>query len=172
MVDDNYLGRLRAVGSFGTAGNFGTAISPGNLGRNSGTAIARNLMAVQVSETNWISAGPEGGSLVSGVGLERSTDHPSENYTAGVATPPGGVTPAQFFKSILRLHSVYCNCVDYDVFPEISNSYNSDRFVFGVVYAAGGTAKMRFALLPQRPETGFSLMISPASFAGGGKPGP
>gem|GEM_PF-3456929 len=124
-------------------------------------------------KTNWISAGPEAGRLVSGVGEnQRPTDHPSLNFTAGVVTPPAGLSAAQFFSRLLRLDAIYCDCVDYDLFPEISDSYNSNSFVFGLVQAGGGTPRMRYDWLPHRLETGFSPMIKPSNFAGGPRPLP
>jgi hypothetical protein len=97
----------------------------------------------------WVSAGPEGRitegfeRLVGGVGNEvngvRATDRPALNVTLGEVVPPQGVSAGEYFNTLTNAASVYCNCADYDLFPAISNSYNSNSYVSGLIQATGGS---------------------------------
>ena len=99
---------------------------------------------------HWISAGPEGWGaegferLVGGIGNLingfRPTDAPQFNRTIATVTPPSGVTPSQYFQVLSSAASVYCNCVDYDLFPGLSDSYNSNSYVAGLLNATGGSS--------------------------------
>jgi hypothetical protein len=96
----------------------------------------------------WISAGPEGMSaegfenLVGGVGNMvngvRPSDAPSNNIVLGIVSPPQGMTPGEYFKVLTSAAGNYTKYVDYDMFPRISNSYNSNSYVAGIVNSTGG----------------------------------
>ena len=113
----------------------------------------------------WISAGPEGRtsegfeSLVGGIGSEtngvRATDRPALNITLGEVSPPNGASAGAYFNTLKSAASAYCNCVDYDLFPAISNSYNSNSYVSGLIQATGG-----------------STTVDLSKYVGGGKPLP
>jgi len=95
----------------------------------------------------WISAGPQGKSvegferLVGGVGTERNlvriSDAPKRNRTLGIVTPPKGMTTNGYFNVLIEAAGNYTNSVDYDLFPGISNSYNSNSYVSGLLNATG-----------------------------------
>jgi hypothetical protein len=113
----------------------------------------------------WISAGPEGTSLegfeklVGGVGNEsnglRRTDRPILNKALGVVAPPKGVSAGEYFNTLTTAIGNYSNPVDYDMFPGIFNSYNSNSYVSGLLNATGGTSS-----------------VNMSGFVGGGKPLP
>jgi RHS repeat-associated protein len=113
----------------------------------------------------WISAGPEGTSLegfeklVGGVGNEvngiRATDAPGLNKTLGVVTPPKGMSAGEYFNTLTTAAGNYSNSVDYDMFPGVSNSYNSNSYVSGLLSATGGASS-----------------VNMSGFVGGGKPLP
>jgi RHS repeat-associated protein len=113
----------------------------------------------------WISAGPEGTSLegfeklVGGVGNEsnglRRTDRPILNKALSVVAPPKGVSAGEYFNTLTTAVGNYSNLVDYDMFPGISNSYNSNSYVSGLLNATGGTSS-----------------VNMSGFVGGGKPLP
>ena len=117
------------------------------------------------SGAQWISAGPEGTSLegfeklVGGVGNAvngiRPTDAPALNITLGEVTPPSGMSASEYFNVLTTAAANYSNPVDYDMFPGISNSYNSNSYVSGLLNATGGTSS-----------------VNMSGFVGGGKPLP
>jgi hypothetical protein len=99
-------------------------------------------------DRQWISAGPSGGRLVSKVGMsdgsgnptgDRTTDDPNKNITVGRLTPPEGMTDAEYWGVIKALDEAYRDGVDYDTFPEIQDSYNSNSYARGILDASGGT---------------------------------
>ena len=96
--------------------------------------------------TRWISAGPEDEKLVAGVGTltnsVRETDAPSENIVLGVVKPPNNMTNDQYFKELVKATGNYGNNVDYDVFPGIMKSYNSNSFIGGIIEFTGGTSSI------------------------------
>ncbi|ALU44081.1 SpvB/TcaC N-terminal domain-containing protein [Pseudoalteromonas rubra] len=109
------------------------------------TAIHLAIEYTGENGAEWISAGPEGLTiegaqlLVSGQTAQRPTDMPSENFTVGEVIAPEGMTNAEYFNQLKSAQLIYCNCVDYDLFPGIMNSYNSNSFVSGIIQATGGT---------------------------------
>ncbi len=107
----------------------------------------------QNGQTEWISAGPDGGRLQSGVGAldnsnkpigQRPTDAPQKNIRLGRITPPQGMRAAEYWKRLKLLDSRYGDNVDYDLFPEIQNSYNSNSYTRGLIEASGGTSTVPF----------------------------
>lgn len=60
----------------------------------------------------------------------------------GVITPPSGVSASAYYQTILSADSAYCDCIDYDLFPEIADSYNSNSFVHGLIGATGGSVSV------------------------------
>ena len=52
---------------------------------------------------------------------------------------PQGVTAQQYMQRILKADRFYCDCVDYDLFPGISNSYNSNSYIRGIINYTGGS---------------------------------
>jgi len=105
-------------------------------------------------DTEWISAGPKGGRLVSGVGRldeagrvtgQRPIDAPKKNDVSGRITPPEGMTDAEYWQRIRALDDVYRDKVDYDLDPEIQDSYNSNSYTRGILDASGGVSTAPFA---------------------------
>ena len=90
-----------------------------------------------------LSAGPEDGKLVAGVGTPkngvRATDAPSKNKVLGKIKPPSNMTNDQYFKELVIATGNYGNNIDYDLFPGIMNSYNSNGFIRGIIEFTGGT---------------------------------
>jgi RHS repeat-associated protein len=117
--------------------------------------LAIEYVPTDGSGASWVSAGPEDGLLVSGVDGARPTDIPSNNFTVGVITPPPGASVSQYYQSILSADSTYCDCVDYDLFPGVADSYNSNSYIHGLINATGG-----------------SVSVDLNNFVGGSKPLP
>ena len=116
------------------------------------------------SKTNWISAGPNGGwlggfaggTLVSGVGVdERPTDAPNQNTVLGMVFPPPGMTTTEYFDQLVQADAVYRDNLPYGAVPSLVGGYNSNGYVFGLIFATGGT-----------PST------VPSEFVGGNQPVP
>ena len=84
-----------------------------------------------------LSAGPEDGLLVSN--LNRTSDSPAKNFTVDVVSPPQGVNPQQYFQTLRNADTVYCDCVDYDLFPSVADSYNSNSYVNDLIQSTGGS---------------------------------
>ena len=123
-------------------------------------------LAVEYSDGNsieWISAGPENGNLSDGIGSTgnniRSTDAPSKNSYYGRVSPPAGQTVDQYWATLKQASSTYPGNVDYDTFPALSNSYNSNSFVAGIVSATGGNTTLNFSNF-----VGGSKPLPPANF--------
>ena len=123
--------------------------------------MALEYRAAEGAVPMWISAGPEGGSiggfdlLVSDSNLLRPTDIPSDNFTVGEVIPLKGTSATTYFTQLQAAEKKYCDCLDYDLFPGVTNGHNSNSFVVGVVSATGGS---------------FSFNVS--DFYGGNKPAP
>lgn len=97
------------------------------------------------SRAEWVSAGPEGFSfegfkfLVGGITNDRPTDAPYKNIILDIVIAPTGSSNSDYFNTLKRSQENYCNCADYDLFPEISNSYNSNSYVSGLIGFTGGS---------------------------------
>ncbi|PIR24717.1 MAG: hypothetical protein COX62_08630 [Deltaproteobacteria bacterium CG_4_10_14_0_2_um_filter_43_8] len=96
----------------------------------------------EAGKTSTLSAGPEGGKLVSEP--NRASDAPEKNSTIGRVTPPEGVTTNDYINELRRADGKYCDCADYDLFPGVSDSYNSNSYVRGLIEATGGKASVNF----------------------------
>jgi hypothetical protein len=106
-----------------------------------GTGIHIAIEFVGEVSVEWISAGTgDDNLLVSGQTLERPTDSPPKNFIIGEVTPPEGMTTKEYFNLLQGLETNYCQCVDYDVYPGMMDSYNSNSFVAGLINASGGCA--------------------------------
>ena len=101
----------------------------------------------------WISAGPDKGRLVSGVGMqekgadpkgERPTDAPRRNVTVARLTPPEGMASADFWGELKRRNANFRANIDYDLVPEIQDGYNSNSYTRGLLDAAGATYTVPF----------------------------
>ncbi len=86
------------------------------------------------------SAGPKFGNLVSE--LDRKSDSSEKNFTVGRVYPPAGVAAEQYVEFLLEADQNYCDCVDYDTFPEIMDGYNSGSYVSGLINATGGSTSV------------------------------
>ena len=93
--------------------------------------------------------------LCSDSNLLRPTDIPSDNFTVGEVIPLKGTSATTYFTQLQAAEKKYCDCLDYDLFPGVTNGHNSNSFVVGVVSATGGS---------------FSFNVS--DFYGGNKPAP
>lgn len=101
----------------------------------------------------WISAGPEKGRLVSGVGMqeqagevkgERPTDAPRGNITVERLAPPKGMTSADFWGELKRRDANFRDNINYDLVPEIQDSFNSNSYTRGLLDAAGAAYTVPF----------------------------
>ena len=100
-------------------------------------------VAVEYTGTNGttiFSAGPENGNLVSE--LNRKSDLPGKNFAVGTLYPPVGVAAEQYVEIMLEADQNYCDCVDYDTFPEIMDGYNSASYISGLINATGGSTSV------------------------------
>lgn len=73
--------------------------------------------------------------------INRPSDAPANNITIGTITPPAGVAPRDYFTQLQGADAAYCDCLDYDLFPEAlpGSGYNSNSYVSGLIRATGGT---------------------------------
>jgi len=97
----------------------------------------------------WISAGPERGRLVSGVGGRdypevRPKDRPDNMSTVGRITPPEGMTDAEQWAVLKSVDAYYKDNLDYDTWPEQMNSYNSNSYTRGLLDISGATHAIPF----------------------------
>jgi hypothetical protein len=104
-------------------------------------------------QVEWISAGPDWGRLRSGVGAldqnedpigERPRDEPRENTFMGHITPPQSMSAADYWQRLKTMDARYGDNVDYDLFPEIQDSYNSNSYTRGLLEASGGTSTVPY----------------------------
>jgi RHS repeat-associated protein len=92
----------------------------------------------------WISAGPLGATVFEGAQLlvsdvGRESDFPLDNFSVDFVAPPAGQSFRQYFDTLLLLDSAYCDCVDYDALPGVSNGFNSNSYVRSLIYHSGGS---------------------------------
>jgi len=52
------------------------------------------------------------------------------------------MTTNGYFNVLIEAAGNYTNSVDYDLFPGISNSYNSNSYVSGLLNATGGKSSV------------------------------
>ena len=86
------------------------------------------------------SAGPDDGLLVSN--LNRSSDAPANNFTVDLVTLSKDTTAQSYVNSLRQADSAYCDCVDYDLFPGVADSFNSNSYVRGLLNATGGATSV------------------------------
>ena len=89
-----------------------------------------------------ISAGPDDGLLVSETG--RLSDRPEKNFTIGTVSPPPGISAQQYIRTLRNTDAIYCDCVDYDLFPSIGDGYNSNSYIHGLIQSTGGSIPIDF----------------------------
>ena len=97
----------------------------------------------EVGDPQTLSAGPESGRLLSKPNRPSDVD-PGNNYTVAGINPPDGMTIKAYFKTLKEADAIYCDCVDYDLFPALGDSYNSNSYVRGILEATGGSATVDF----------------------------
>lgn len=73
--------------------------------------------------------------------------------------PPAGISAGAYFSHIQQTDLRYCDCLDYNLFPGVMNSYNSNSYVPRLISAAGGTTSISF----NRSFTG-SKLVPPQYF--------
>ena len=61
--------------------------------------------------------------------------------------PPQGMTATAYFDVIVAADNSYCDCIDYELFPGLGDSYNSNSYVIGILSSTGGTARLNFTEL-------------------------
>ncbi|MGH8030441.1 MAG: RHS repeat-associated core domain-containing protein, partial [Arenimonas sp.] len=150
--------RALANGGRGAGRIYVTAHRVGRLGPRH---LALEYTAGEGGVPMWISAGPEGTGiegfdrLVGDSNLARPSDVPVDNITVGQVQPPAGWSRSDYFSHLIRAERNYCDCLDYDLFPGISNGYNSNSFISGLIRGTGGTVNFDIG-----------------SYVGGGKPVP
>lgn len=87
-----------------------------------------------------LSAGPRDGLLYSEVDANGyGNDAPSDNFTVDVVNLPKNTTASQYVRRLIAADSNYGDNVDYDFFPEIQDSHNSNSYVSGLLKATGGS---------------------------------
>ncbi|MBI2342780.1 MAG: hypothetical protein HYV02_00330, partial [Deltaproteobacteria bacterium] len=108
----------------------------------------------ELGQARWVSAGPQGGNLVSGQGgafgvgvykAERATDRPGKNATLGTVTPPVGEAPGAYFERIRAADAAYCDCIGYPLDGGyFSGAQNSNSYTRGLIEGTGGTTAVDF----------------------------
>jgi hypothetical protein len=91
----------------------------------------------------WVSARPDNfwfGRLQGNVNETR--DRPEQNTTLGLVVPPAGMTDTQYIEVLKATNNAYPDNMDYDLFPEIGNGYNSNSYIHGILNATGGRASV------------------------------
>lgn len=80
--------------------------------------------------------------------INRPSDTPANNITIGTITPPEGVSPRDYFSQLRAADAAYCDCLDYDLFPEAlpGTGYNSNSYVTGLIRATGGTPSIDLSI--------------------------
>ena len=107
---------------------------------------ARHLAIEYVPEagnSEALSAGPDGDRLFSRPNRPSDLDA-GNNYTVAAIDPPEGMTVEAYFKVLKKADATYCDCVDYDLFPALGDSYNSNSYVRGILEATGGSTTVDF----------------------------
>lgn len=87
----------------------------------------------------------------------RSEDNPNNafgNVLLAEIVPPDGIAPTEYINLLTYYADTY-SPQDYDLFPGISDGYNSNSFVRGLIESTGGATTVDFS-----------------NFVGGGKPVP
>lgn len=67
--------------------------------------------------------------------------HPRDQHAAITPlAPPAGVSPGDYSSALRAADARYCDCFDYDVFPEAlpGTGYDSNSYVSGLIRATGG----------------------------------
>ena len=54
------------------------------------------------------------------------------------------MSAGSYFTHLQQADYRYCDCLDYDLFPGIMNSFNSNSYVHGLINATGGTTSVDF----------------------------
>lgn len=86
-------------------------------------------------------------------GVNRDSDIGPQEGALTVSVPEG-MTETQFYNGMAENFNSYQNNVDYDLYPEGENGYNSNSFATGLVESAGGTA-------PQLPTSSMGTLHAP-----------
>jgi hypothetical protein len=114
----------------------------------------------ETGKAHWISAGSSlefNARLVSGLDSElsaaeiqqgddynRPSDHPENNVTLGRITPPGGMDDAAHFDMLGSMDDRYADDINYNLFPKIQGSHNSNSYTRGLLDASGGSYTVPF----------------------------
>jgi hypothetical protein len=59
-----------------------------------------------------------------------------------VVNTPKGVSASQYVKQLVTADSHYGDNLDYDLFPGMMDSYNSNSYVRGLIQATGGSTSV------------------------------
>ena len=54
------------------------------------------------------------------------------------------MTSEAYFGVLMAAYEAYCDCLDYDTWPAIADSYNSNSYIAGLVGATGGRPSIDF----------------------------
>ena len=92
--------------------------------------------------TTVISAGSKDGLLYSEADQDGYSDAPAGNFTVDLVNTPDGTTSTQYVQRLLRADSNYSDNVDYDLFPGVQDSYNSNSYLRGLIQATGGSTSV------------------------------
>lgn len=113
-----------------------------------------------------LSAGPDmlTGNLTKGV--NRESDTGSQEGALRVSIPKG-MTETQFYNTMAEKFNLYQNDVDYDLFPEGADGYNSNSFATGLIESAGGTPpESPISQMGQLDAPGYEKLLPSRCFDG------
>ncbi|MEN8723585.1 MAG: hypothetical protein ABF335_11950 [Alphaproteobacteria bacterium] len=80
------------------------------------------------------------GNLQSNIGREE--DSPEINKILGTVQLPEGINAEEYLQNLRQADEAYCDCVDYDFFPEFGDSHNSNSYIRGILEATGAKANI------------------------------
>ena len=82
-------------------------------------------------------------------------------------TVPKGMSETEFYNGMANNFNGYTDDVDYDLFPEGKDGYNSNSFATGLVQASGGTVPpLPTSPMGQLHAPGYNKQLPPECFSG------
>ncbi|MEN8723581.1 MAG: hypothetical protein ABF335_11930 [Alphaproteobacteria bacterium] len=75
----------------------------------------------------------------------RPSDAAPNNQIISEVTLPEGVSPDVFMKNVQAADKAYCDCINYDLFPEWTGNHNSNSYARGLLESVGGKADINWS---------------------------